>query len=288
MPSGTRMAWAPGRREGSPGKGLTLEVAAAQCVRGVFLLRFGRPRSSAEPRLTDTGCARSPTTPLAKVGVSMWGISIPLLCTVTWLGQVPSATATPAPLPPRLATRQSDFFLPFVTRQSPSDDQRQVDLYCSTDLGRTWAVVASAKPAQRRFSFHAPADGEYWFLIRTRDNQREGTNPPYWPEMRVLVATSPPTVHLEAAYDGTGRLAACWEVESSQHKPADLAIRYRGSPTEPWQNVALDPARLRTTPNGYAGAVTWWPSDPDRPLEVRAEVVDEAGNRAVSQCRVEK
>src|SRR5947209_6377554 len=48
-------------------------------------------------------------------------------------------------------------------------------LYVSTDQGRSYHYVAAASPLtpanQRYFVFNAPSDGEYWFVVQTRDSR---------------------------------------------------------------------------------------------------------------------
>lgn len=214
----------------------------------------------------------------------MSGITMSLLCWMAWAGPV-SPDMSPGSVPPRLATRQTDFFIPFLLESSADRDGLVVDLYCSSDFGRSWQVVASAAPDQKRFAFRAPSDGEYWFLVRTRDVQGlRSADAPFWPELRVLVDTVPPVVRLEAAYDATGLMAVRWEADAPQ--ASSVVVCYRGAATDPWQRVALDPRHLQATPVGQAGSVTWRPTDASRVLEIRAEVHDEAGNRGISQCMV--
>src|SRR5688500_12085349 len=52
---------------------------------------------------------------------------------------------------------------------------RALELYTSTDRGRTWQQSGSATADQTSFPFAAQTDGEYWFIVVVVDkhNRRE-------------------------------------------------------------------------------------------------------------------
>src|SRR5688572_3949195 len=71
-----------------------------------------------------------------------------------------------------LATRQTAFAIPYRIDAAASAAQRpvEVQLYVSTDRGAAWKLHSKVPPEQGRFTFKAEKDGEYWFLVRTKDS----------------------------------------------------------------------------------------------------------------------
>jgi hypothetical protein len=67
-----------------------------------------------------------------------------------------------------IATMRS-FRIPFRIEPGPST-LSEIELYCSTDEGKTWRKCATASPEQCAFEcFTAPQDGLYWFAARSLD-----------------------------------------------------------------------------------------------------------------------
>src|SRR5262245_28779521 len=60
-----------------------------------------------------------------------------------------------------------------------SPEQRQATtelrLFASSDLGKTWQQVATARPDQDHFEFHAPQDGQWWLRAAVVDRQGKQT-----------------------------------------------------------------------------------------------------------------
>jgi hypothetical protein len=62
-----------------------------------------------------------------------------------------------------------DFTIPIRIDAERRQDVRELKLYCSRDLGRTWELVAAAPPEREAFPYRAPADGTYWFTVQVID-----------------------------------------------------------------------------------------------------------------------
>jgi hypothetical protein len=100
------------------------------------------------------------------------------------------ALAASSALPPAIRTMQRSFTIPFLL--DPLDpagaEPREVQLHVSEDRGKSWNVSATARPGEMQFNFHAPQDGEFWFIVKTVDAAGK-----LWPqtstrpEMRVIV-----------------------------------------------------------------------------------------------------
>lgn len=99
-------------------------------------------------------------------------------------------TGTPTSvLPVLITTHGRDFYIPFqVDLNSPPPVE--VQLHYSTDGGNTWQLYEKVDPQAGRFTFRAPSDGEYWFMVRTKSasGQLEPRKPAS-PELRVAVVT---------------------------------------------------------------------------------------------------
>src|SRR5262245_51348595 len=69
-------------------------------------------------------------------------------------------------------TRLPALSIPF-SPNLPGSRVRDVELYVSTDQGRTWTYVTqsplSPRPEQNKFRHVIPSDGTYWFAVRSID-----------------------------------------------------------------------------------------------------------------------
>jgi hypothetical protein len=196
----------------------------------------------------------------------------------------------PPPLPEPIVTRQNLFAIPYhIQRPSdPTTEPAEVQLYVSADQGASWRLSSRVSPVQGQFVFRAPADGEYWFVVRTMD--RAGGLRPQGirgPELRVVVATTPPTLQLRAHRGPDGQIVAQWDVNETRLKPDSLQLQFRTGFDQSWETVAIDPRNQRISGSHVTGDVTWWPRATSGILEIRAEVADAAGNPAVSHAQVD-
>ncbi len=72
-----------------------------------------------------------------------------------------------------------DFTIPIHIDAERRMDVRELKLYCSSDLGKTWELVAAAPPDRESCAYRAPADGVYWFTVQVID--RAGKTSPTSP-----------------------------------------------------------------------------------------------------------
>ncbi len=238
----------------------------------------------------------------------MGGLAVTAVLSLFLVGQAPVVSVHEDKLPNLVATRQMMFFIPFAIDdvRNDQDESRQseaesktvrlaVQLWVSEDRGQNWRFVEAVASSRRRFLFRAKRDGEYWFAVRTvGDSAISSVEPPDAPEMRVLVDTQPPKLHLEAWRGDAGQVCSRWAIDETYLKPGSLEILYRTRPRQPWQPLAID---RRTgsgqTENADAPAdygpwmVNWYPSEGGRFVQIRAKVVDMAGNTAVSHAHVD-
>jgi len=192
-------------------------------------------------------------------------------------------------LPEPIATRQTVFAIPFLidTAVDPSREPVEVQLWVSSDRGARWEIHSKVRPSQRHFVFRAPADGEYWFSVHTLD--RSGTlrpRPSGSPGLRVVVDTTLPRLQFEAQRGQGGQITARWRIEDRNLDPDALRIEYRTSTDSSWQAVAIDRQKVNTSGGVQVGEVPWWTRGAAGDVQIRAEVADAAGNRAVSHAQV--
>jgi hypothetical protein len=200
-----------------------------------------------------------------------------------------SRPANASTLPAPIATRQTLFSIPFNVDQ-PADPARQpveVQLLVSHDNGAHWQLYARALPNQKQIPFRTVTDGEYWFAVRTVD--RAGRFRPEnisGPGLRVIVDTTTPSMKLTAQTGPAGQINVQWQIKELHPKPDSLSLQYRSSPDGPWQTVAIAEKNSTVSDNVQTGEVAWWPQPGSREIQIRAEVSDTAGNKAVSHAQV--
>jgi hypothetical protein len=203
--------------------------------------------------------------------------------------QQPGTPAAP-PAPPVIPSRQNVFVVPFqiAASKDPREQAAEVQLHVSADYGANWRVYQRVKPDLGKFVFRAEAEGEYWFAVRTKDAAGR-VRPEGKPhaELRVLVDTVAPVLHLEAWQGPAGEITARWEVADRNLDPKSLKLEYRrAGRDEPWQRVAIEQFSHQAIKETYVGQVSWLPGETKSPWEVRAEITDLAGNPAVHTVQV--
>ena len=215
-------------------------------------------------------------------------------------------TTTQQPSRP-IATRQTVFTIPYSVDRVDlaSGGQVEVQLLVSSDGGRSQRLHArdriaaetpaigtapsidtANRPVQRQFVFQADRDGEYWFWLRVVDRSGAVQRPSDGPGLRVLVDTVPPTLRLQAQRGPAGQLSVHWEVDESNPSAEGHKIEYRTASDRPWQPVAISARNVRSVGSTQSGDVSWWPEAGAPGVQIRVEVADAAGNRAVSHQQV--
>jgi hypothetical protein len=180
--------------------------------------------------------------------------------------------------------------MPFNVAPVESADQQptEVRLYVSANLGGKWDLAQTVSPQTKSFTFRAPGDGEYWFLIRTVD--RLGRVIPDVggrPDMRVIVDTIPPRLELTATRGEAGEIKANWLAVDPLLNADSLKIEYQTA-SGAWRPVGVDRPRSGGDRTTSKGTLTWWPTDaPATQVQVRAEISDRAGNIATIQAKTE-
>src|SRR5271154_1337414 len=75
-----------------------------------------------------------------------------------------------APIQPQiLYAKHRQIAIPFDPDPAQAHRLKQLQLYYSTDQGRTWHLGATAAPDQKKFNFVANSDGLHLFAVQTTD-----------------------------------------------------------------------------------------------------------------------
>lgn len=190
---------------------------------------------------------------------------------------------------PLFPTRQPSFDIPFqIDEPIPGQEPVEVQLHTSDDQGASWKPTSKVSPEAGRFSFRAPKDAEYWFLVRTLNRQGKLLpDRPFAAEMKVLVDTEPPRLELTCNRGSAGEVYCIWKTADPYLKPESLQLTYQGIDGGPqWQTVAVAPS-TQGADGVWSGRTTFVPLGVKWPMFARMEVSDVAGNRATAQVQVE-
>ena len=209
------------------------------------------------------------------------GVSSFFLPTARAQNSDPAAPAS-GPLPDPIYWKQNLFLIPYQWGSAAEPGAAQaVWLFVSQDHGLTWHKISEAKPHVKSFNYRAEGEGEYWFAIRTLDQQgRAWPAGEYQPELRVVVDTTMPRIEeLLASLRDDGALDIRWRGSDVNLDPYSWKIEAQTEPAGPWQPVPLDGA-------GNSGQMTWQPPVGRPPLAIRATVADFAGNSATFRADV--
>ncbi len=153
-----------------------------------------------------------------------------------------------------------------------------VKLYVSSDQGTSWQEISTARHDVQYFRFHAPADGEYWFAIRTIDSAgRARPDGPLAPEQRMLVDTRNPEItRLDAVRTSPTQIEVRWEATDTYIDPASLISEYRTHASD-WMPMKTL-GTLHPAPGVVGGHATCEVDPAVAAAWVRVTVRDMAGN----------
>ena len=179
-------------------------------------------------------------------------------------------------------TNKTRFRIPF--RYDHAEMQRlgarEVQLFVSTDRGQNWQLAQRVVPMAGRFEFRAPADGEYWFSVRTLDGRNE-LHPPadaVAPGLQVVVDTTPPKLELNLRPVAPGRVELSWTCDDAHLDLSQLKLEYIQTGDATWSTVQIVP---------QSSGQTAWSAPRGGHVAVRGSLRDRAANETHTQAQIE-
>ena len=176
-------------------------------------------------------------------------------------------------------TRQPSFYIPFQLSAQHASEPVEVHLYVSADQGAKWEPFQQQKINAERFRFTAPADGEYWFAVRTVDRRGQLIAHQGWrPELIVIVDTQKPQLDLKVEVDSHGNTRASWTAQDPNLAAHSFRLQYQEPRTQRWQDVKVRTPNREDWRQSWEQEANWWLQAAGHDVLVRAEVLDRAGN----------
>jgi hypothetical protein len=178
-----------------------------------------------------------------------------------------------AALPKPTHTNKTRFRIPFKFDSAALQrmNAREIQLHVSRDHGATWELAQSMAPDGGKFEYQSPADGEYWFSVKTLDG-RSQLHPPrgsYETGLIVIVDNTTPVVNLELQQTGSGKVQLTWQITDANLDTNSLRIEYLAPGSRDWEAMSLLP--------GNSGETAWTVGQ-GGVVSVRGSVSDLAGN----------
>jgi hypothetical protein len=189
-------------------------------------------------------------------------------------------------LPPAFATGKREIQIPFSVTQgtTPETQAIRVDILISVDHGRNWTKYAEVAPDAGKFRFTASKDAEVWFITQTvTAKDPRPKDDVKWPQLRLIVDTQKPDLKLAALINPRGQPELSWTVTDTTLNAPTLKMEYQvaAGGDDNWQPVELSAKENFVSPAGIVGKKTLSLPAGTKAINLRAEVADVAGNRAV-------
>jgi hypothetical protein len=133
--------------------------------------------------------------------------------------------------------------IPIRVDPSRRAEIKELILFTSNDLGRSWSEYSVASPDQDAFAFYAPNDGIYWFsvcVVDQRGNREPADIYKVQPSQKILVDTVKPLINLYAERQGED-VAVRWEIQEDHPDLSSLRLEYQPSdaPGNAWYPVTV-------------------------------------------------
>ena len=181
--------------------------------------------------------------------------------------------APPASNVQMVVYNRRSFLVPFNIPPADIPRYKEIQLWSATS-GGDYQRVASTTPDRPFFNFTAQTDGEFWFAVRTVDNQGRlfpSDNATIRPNMKVTIDTTKPVLEITPRARRGNVASIEWTATDESLDLDTLAFDYQVENSTEWIPIPLSrPAR---------SGVESWDAGTSEPLKVRGVVNDKAKNR---------
>jgi hypothetical protein len=173
---------------------------------------------------------------------------------------------------------QRSFRLPIRISPQALRHHPVVMVHVSDNHGKSYKLVSSFKASlssgMEGYTFTAPRDGEYWFMVQTALDGKVEPPTPFTgpPLLKVIVDTQRPAVRFSGTRTPDGSARLHWNVQDDNLDLETLKLE-RQVPGGLWQPVPVKPDAVTTVTLKL---------DEDRPIVLRLRVKDRAGNETTS------
>jgi hypothetical protein len=188
--------------------------------------------------------------------------------------------AARADQPNTIITNQPSFRIPyrFDAEEMRRLRAKEIRLFLSRNAGLDWQHIQTVAPEAGRFDFRAPADGEYWFAVRTVDstNQLHPDANVVEPGLVVVIDRVAPDLQLLLQSPEPGRVQLSWSASDANLDLEKLNLEFSEGGAA-WQAVKV---------NRQAAGQTSWSVPNGGQVAVRGSIADRAGNVGSAQTSV--
>lgn len=195
------------------------------------------------------------------------------------MGAVQAFAAMP---PDVFPMKDRNFEIPITIAEGQRDRIRELQLYVSSDEGKTWNQHSVVPPDKSAFTYFAPTDGMFWFKVRTVDKQ--GNQEPsdiYKSDAvrKILVDTLPPSLRLVKTERQGDEILVNWEMQEDNPDLTTLKLEYRtpDSVSWMWYTAPVSPEKTGQARFQFVNA---------GPVTIRMSVSDAAGNQASTTAEI--
>lgn len=157
---------------------------------------------------------------------------------------------------------------------------RELQLFVSSSRGGSWELAQSITPQTGKFEYQAPADGEYWFAVRTIDGNglSHPPGPKFEPGLIVVVDTIAPTLAINLEQTPGGKIQLTWSANDAQLDMGTLRLEY----TQPGMGA---PESVSVVPS--ARGMTAWTVPAAGRVRVKGTISDLAGNVGQASAEID-
>jgi hypothetical protein len=171
-------------------------------------------------------------------------------------------------------SKYRQFRIPFQANPLGQQRLKQLQLFVSTDQGKSWQPSAVAPPDQGHFRFLCDRDGYFWFTVQTTDQENK-VHPPSLDgaqaSLKVIVDTLPPNITLQPLASRGGEVGVAWDIRDDNLDLSlsdALRLEYRAAGGGNWTPLPRNPVATQH----------YWNPDTSAAVEVRLRARDRAGN----------